>query len=106
MATGSQSVNYEEVMPIMQEIINANTFEKYPDVLTVKQLQSALNIGRSCAYGLINEGQIPFFKVGKTIRIPKTGLLAYLHDSVESCYNGRNSDWANLGCQKGIGENT
>jgi len=88
----------------MREIFDSNMFEQYPDILTVKQLQSALNIGRSSAYNLINSGEIPFFKIGTVIRIPKAGIISYLHDSLESCYNNGRSDWANLSCQKGNGD--
>ena len=76
-------------------------FTQYPDVLTVKQLQDALNIGRSCAYGLVSTGEFPSFRIGSAIRIPKPGVISYLHDNMEFCYNYACSDQVNPGCQKG-----
>ena len=76
-------------------------FTQYPDVLTVKQLQDALNIGRSCAYGLVSTGEIPSFRIGSAIRIPKSGVISYLHDNMDLCYNYVYSDQVNPGCQKG-----
>lgn len=79
-------------------------FSQYPDILTVKQLQDALNICRTCAYGLVSTGEIPSFKIGSAIRIPKSGVISYLHDNMELCYNYACSDQVNPGCQKGDGD--
>lgn len=60
-------------------------FAGYPDILSVKQLQSALQIGRNKAYDLIKNNSIKYFKAGKEIKIPKQYLIDYIEDS---CYNG------------------
>ena len=88
---------------MMQEYYNDSMFVQYPDVLTVKQLQDALGVGRTTAYKLVRDGEIPSFKIGTATRIPKGGLISYLHDRLETCYNNC-SDWANLSCQKGNGD--
>jgi len=49
-----------------------------PDVLTVKDLQGYLHIGRSKAYHLVKSGTIRHIRIGDTIRIPKVFLLEYL----------------------------
>ena len=53
-------------------------FNQYSDILSVNDLQSALHIGRTKAYELVNTGVIPSIKVGKSIRIPKKSLLDYV----------------------------
>jgi len=88
----------------MQTYYNEPMFSKYPDVLTVKQLQEALNVGRSTAYKLVQSGEIPSFKIGTTMRIPKSGLISYLHGQLESCYNAICSDQTKLSCQKGVSD--
>jgi len=59
---------------------------KYPDILSIKDLQNILTVGRSTAYRLINDGSIKHWKVGKSIKIPKVFLIEYIENS---CYNGR-----------------
>ena len=54
--------------------------EMFPDILTVKQLQGILSIGRSTAYSLLHSGRLKYITIGKQIRIPKKFLLDYLDD--------------------------
>ena len=60
-------------------------FENYPDLLTVKQLQDILSIGRSKAYDLLHSGELQYLTIGRQIRIPKRFLLDYLE---QLSYNG------------------
>ena len=53
-------------------------FSQYPDILSVNDLRTALSIGRTKAYELVNSGQIKSIKVGNAIRIPKKSLLDYV----------------------------
>ena len=53
-------------------------FEKYTDVVTPKQLQQMLGIGRNTVYELLRAGIIPSVKVGKQIRISKQAVVRYL----------------------------
>ena len=53
-------------------------FDNYPDVMTVRQIQEALGIGRNTAYNLLNNGQIHCFHIGRTIKIPKKYLIEYI----------------------------
>ncbi len=50
----------------------------YPDVLTVKDLCSVLNISTKAAYRLMREQKIQHIKIGRSYRIPKAFLLTYL----------------------------
>lgn len=52
-------------------------FEQYPDLLSVKQLQEILQLGRDVVYGLLNDGEIPSFRTGKCIRVRKQDLIDY-----------------------------
>ena len=52
--------------------------DKYPDVLTFSQLCEALQIGKSLAYFLLQNGQIKSRMVGSVYRIPKKYVLEYL----------------------------
>lgn len=54
--------------------------EKFPDILTVKQLQDILSIGRSKAYLLLHSGELKYITIGRQIRIPKQYLLDYIAD--------------------------
>lgn len=46
-------------------------FSKYPDVVSIKELTSMLNIGKSTAYELLRSGELKSIKIGKQYRIPK-----------------------------------
>ncbi len=56
-------------------------FNQYPDVLTVPQVAEALRIGRAAAYKLVNKKVIGSVRIGKTIRVPKSNLIAYVESS-------------------------
>ena len=58
--------------------MNNTIFSDYPDVLTVKQLAKALNIGLNKAYELVNTGAIRTLRVGTKIIIPKNYLFDYI----------------------------
>lgn len=72
----------------LQDLSNA------PDILTVSDLQKLLNIGRSTAYRLIENGEIRCIRVGRTIRIPKRFVADFIKNSIfcieinaKICYN-------------------
>lgn len=68
-------------------------FEKYPDVLTVKQLQEALSIGKNSAYNLIKSKKIKSIKIGSKTLIPKVFLIEFVENS---CYNDSNNGLASV----------
>ena len=53
-------------------------FENYPDIMTVKQLASALGIGTNTAYELVNTKVIGSRKVGRKILIPKSCVIDFV----------------------------
>ena len=58
------------------------SIKKYPDVLTVVDLQQILSIGEYAAYKLIREGVIYAVTIGNTYRIPKLAVENYLRGAV------------------------
>lgn len=62
--------------------------EDYPDVLTIKNVQDIMGIGRNGAYKLINEQGLKCPGLGRIIRVSKQCLIDYL----SSCeYNNTDS---------------
>lgn len=58
--------------------------DQFPDILTVKDMQNILSVGRSKAYEILHSGDIRYIVIGRQIRIPKNNLLDYLQ---RQCYN-------------------
>ena len=73
-------------------------FHDYPDVLSIEDLQIALNIGRSTAYRLIRSGDIRHLRIGKNIRVPRRYLMEYIH---EACYNKATATGESIQSEKG-----
>ena len=59
-------------------------FHNYPDLMSIVDMQKALGIGRTKAYQLINNGEINYLKIGKSIKIPKQFLIDFV---LRSCYS-------------------
>ena len=55
-----------------------SVLKDYPDVLTVEEMSRALGISTKTGYKLIRENKIESLKVGRSYRIPKAHLLAYM----------------------------
>ena len=53
-------------------------FEKYPDVVSVKQLCDMLNICKPSAYKLLRENVIGYRKIGDKYIIPKRSIINFL----------------------------
>ena len=60
-----------------------NIFTTYKDVVTVKELQKMLGIGRNLAYKLINEGKIKHLKINNKILIPKIRVIEFITPEVQ-----------------------
>ena len=63
-------------------------FSSYPDVMGVKQVQTALGIGRIGAYKLLESGAIQNFKIGNAYKVPKTALLKYISQNCPNITEG------------------
>lgn len=56
----------------------------YPELLTVKQMQEILCVGKNKAYEIIKQDELFYMKIGSSIRIPKESLKKYI---LSVCYN-------------------
>ena len=52
--------------------------DNYGDVLKISDLQEILGIGRNAVYKLLQNQEIPAFRIGTRWRVSKAALLAYL----------------------------
>lgn len=48
------------------------------DLITIDELCGILSIGRNAAYGLLKEGKIKAFRIGKVWKIPKMAVDEYV----------------------------
>ena len=53
-------------------------FAEYPDIVTVKDLQTMLGISRHTAYDLLGEGEISCIRLGNAYKIPKINVINYV----------------------------
>ena len=53
-------------------------FAEYPDIVTVRDLQTMLGISRHAAYDLLNAHSIRGIKLGNTYKIPKINVIRYV----------------------------
>ena len=58
-----------------------NTREELPEVMTIKELQQFLKIGRNSAYDLVNRKEFKVLRVGKSIRINKAEFLKWFDNA-------------------------
>lgn len=49
------------------------------DVLTLKELQQLLHIGKNTALRLVQSGEIEAFRVGNRWRVPRESLIRYIN---------------------------
>lgn len=55
--------------------------EEYADILTVDEACEALRVGYNAMYGLLNSGKLKGYRNGRTWRIPKLAVQAYILES-------------------------
>ena len=58
-----------------------STREELPEVMTIKELQQFLKIGRNSAYDLVNRKEFKVLRVGKSIRINKVEFLRWFDNA-------------------------
>ena len=49
------------------------------DILTLKELQELLHIGKNTALRLVQSGEIEGFRVGKQWRITRNSIISYIY---------------------------
>ena len=52
------------------------------DILTLKDLQELLNIGKNTALRLVQSGEIEAFRVGNQWRIAKDSIIKYINKMI------------------------
>lgn len=52
--------------------------KEFPDIMNIDEMCAALDVSTKTGYKLLKEGKISSMKVGRTYRIPKVHVLAYL----------------------------
>lgn len=60
-------------------LTTANTFAEYPNIVSSKQLQEMLGIGRNTTLNLLSSGEIRSIKIGKNYKVAKVWILDYLN---------------------------
>lgn len=51
-----------------------------PDVLTAQEVADFLQISKEHVYAMIRREEIPFFKLGRLVRIPKQDFIKWIDD--------------------------
>jgi len=74
---------YSQVIPSLEVALMGRSSlpADTPALLTVREL---LRIGLRQAYELVNDDGFPSIRVGRTIRIPRTALEAWMTDRCET----------------------
>ena len=70
--------------PITQKEAYRLMLQEYPDVMNIEQVSEVLGVSTKAVYGLIKEGHLSVLKIGRTYRIPKIRLVAYLYGDPQS----------------------
>ncbi len=65
--------------PITQKEAYRLMLQEYPDVMNIEQVSEVLGVSTKAVYGLIKSGHLSVLKIGRTYRIPKIRLVAYLY---------------------------
>lgn len=52
--------------------------DNYNDLLTIDDLCEVLAIGKNTAYSLLNSNNLQAFRIGKSWKIPKQGVINYI----------------------------
>ncbi len=57
-------------------------FESIPDILTFRECQSVLKVGKNTLLDMIHEKQIDAFKIGNRWKIPKDEVIEYIRRAI------------------------
>lgn len=55
-------------------------FENIPDILTFRECQSVLKVGKNTLLDLIHDHDIEAFRIGNRWKIPKAVLIEYIRN--------------------------
>lgn len=57
--------------------------ERYPDVLTIKEIKDILRIGTNLTYKLLQTGKIKSIRLNKKYLIKKSDMIEYIEREME-----------------------
>lgn len=57
-------------------------FEHVPDIMTFKECQNVLKIGKNSLLDLIHDGEVEAFKIGNRWKIPKAAIIEYIKNKL------------------------
>ena len=66
------------VTPTPVDIPPAST--RAPMLLTVRDVEAELQLGRTRTYELLRSGSVPVIRVGRALRVPRDALLRWVDD--------------------------
>ncbi len=52
--------------------------EEYKDIMTIKDVAEALNIGRNRTYELLENDKLKGFRIGRIWKVPKEAVKEYI----------------------------
>ena len=70
---------------------STSIYDNY-SLLSVKDLQSILHIGRNQAYALIKSGEIKCFHIGRSVKIPRICVDEYISTKMNAEVRNENDD--------------
>jgi len=53
-------------------------YEKIPEIMTVKECQNILKVGKNTLLNLISSGEIEAFRIGNRWKIPKESVIEFI----------------------------
>lgn len=56
----------------------SDCFKSYPDVVSINDVKTMLNVGRNTAYSLLKNGSIKTIRIGRKYIIPKQNVIDFL----------------------------
>lgn len=57
---------------------SCKNWDEIPVMMTVQELARFLRVSRNTAYNFVNEGKVPFVKIGHQIRIYRDDVIEYV----------------------------
>ena len=60
-----------------------STAEGRPMLLTVKDLEAELQLGRTRTYELVRSGTLPVIRIGRAVRIPRDALRQWVEGQMQ-----------------------
>ena len=69
---------YKEFRKEKEDMQN-DYLEEYPAVITASEVMDILGIGKNLVYEMLNSGELPGVRIGKSWRITKKSLLNFLN---------------------------